>query len=235
MPRGEPMKRFPDSDLAAAIDHAVLKPEAVEADVRAAAALCRRFGCASLCVRPCDVPLAAELLTGSPVAVSTVLSFPHGADAPEIKIAQARRAVADGATEIDMVFNIGRFLSGEFSAARVDVRGVVETAREAGAIVKVILETALIGIDRVAEACEIARDAGADFVKTSTGFSPAGGATPEAVAKMVEIVGDVMGVKASGGIRTRALAETYLRLGASRLGTASTATLLEGKMSDKNG
>lgn len=221
------MRTYTVQDVASKIDHAVLKPEQTEADVREDAAMCIARGVASLCVRPCDVALAAELLQDSPVMVSCVLSFPHGADTTPSKVFQARQAIADGVQEIDMVMNIGQFLSGNFDFVRDDIKAVVDTAHASGIKVKVIQESAYLTLEQVALACELSLEAGADFVKTSTGFAPSS-ATPEIIAVMVKTVGGKMGIKASGGIRTWEQAIGYLEQGASRLGIGATAAVLDG-------
>lgn len=213
--------------VAATIDHAVLKPNQTEQDVRSNAQLCIRYGVASMCVRPCDVQLAAALLNNSNVLVSTVLSFPHGADTTSVKAAQARQAVSDGAREIDMVMNIGAFLSGKHDAVRKDIQAVVEIAHADNATVKVIQESCFLTLEEVATACKLSLEAGADFVKTSTGFGPSA-ATPEIIDIMVKAVGGKMGVKASGGIRTWEQAVGFLKQGATRLGIGATETVLHG-------
>lgn len=221
------MQKYTVEHVAATIDHAVLKPDQTEAEVRAAAARAIQYGLASLCVRPCDVSLAAGLLATSSVKTSCVLSFPHGADTSATKVFQAQQAIADGVEEIDMVMNLGRFFSGRYDDVRDDIRAVVETAHAADVIVKVILETGYLSSAQIVRACELARAGGADFVKTSTGFAPVS-ATPSAVKIMVETVGATMGVKASGGIRTWEQAVGYLQQGATRLGMGATETVLSG-------
>lgn len=220
-------------DVASTIDHAVLKPNQTESDLRADAAMCLKYGVASMCVRPCDIPLAAELLRNSDVRVSTVLSFPHGADATPIKAAQAARAIEDGVHEIDMVMNIGQFLSGNMDKVRADIQAVVEVAHSSNVLVKVIQESCFLTLEQVAEACKLSQEAGADFVKTSTGFGPSS-ATPEIIDVMVRTVGGKMGVKASGGIRTWDQAVGYLEQGATRLGIGATETVLRGGVSDSD-
>jgi len=216
--------------VAGTIDHAVLKPNQTESDVRAQAALCMRLGVASMCVRPCDIPLAVDLLNQSNVVVSCVLSFPHGADSTAVKAVQAEQAVRDGVREIDMVMNIGQFLSGNYDGVRTDIEAVVDVAHQHDVLVKVIQESCYLSLDDVARACELSLDAGADFVKTSTGFGPSS-ATPEIIDVMVKTVGGKMGIKASGGIRTWDQAVGYLNQGATRLGIGATETVLSGKLS----
>lgn len=221
------VKRYTRREIAAAIDHAVLKPEFTDADLQQHAAMCRANGVFSMCVRPCDVRSAATLLAGSTVKVSCVLSFPHGADTTDTKLFQAKQAIEDGVDEIDMVMNIGKFMSGDVDYVKSEVGAVVETAHEQGVLVKVILETGFLTPGQIAQACEICREAGADFVKTSTGFGP-GSATHEAVAVMIKAAGDKMKVKASGGIRTWDDAVAFLEQGVERLGVGSTAAVLDG-------
>jgi deoxyribose-phosphate aldolase len=205
--------------VARTIDHAALKPNLTDADIIEACELGKRHGVASVCVRPTDVVLAAKQLAGSGVPASAVIGFPHGAHRPETKALEARLALEDGARELDMVMNVGKFLSGDRDLVRRDIAGVVAEARPRGALVKVILETCYLTVEQVAAACEIARDAGADFVKTSTGFGD-GGATPEVIDVMVRTVGDRLGVKASGGVRSYETAVGYLDQGCKRLGAA---------------
>jgi deoxyribose-phosphate aldolase len=226
-------KTYTRSEVAAAIDHAVLKPDLTVADIERHAAMCAREKVASMCVRPCDVALAARLLKGSGVMVSCVLSFPHGADATPVKAFQAKQAVLDGVNEIDMVMNIGRFLSGEYEYVVRDIRAVVEEAHRAGVKVKVIQESGFLSPEQVAKACELSLEAGADFVKTSTGFGP-GSATPEIIAVMLRAVGGKMKVKPSGGIRTWETAVGYLQQGVDRLGVGSTEAVLNGKPTSEN-
>jgi deoxyribose-phosphate aldolase len=225
------MGKYTIQEVAATIDHAVLKPDQTEADVRENAAMCIERGVASMCVRPCDIQLAAELLKGSDVKVSCVLSFPHGADTTATKVFQARQSIADGAEEIDMVMNIGQFLSGHHDVARADIKAVVDVAHASDVIVKVIQESCFLTLDQVAKACTLSLEAGADFVKTSTGFGPSS-ATPEIIDVMVKTVGGKMGIKASGGIRTWEQAVGYLEQGATRLGIGSTAAVLDGGVAD---
>ena len=218
---------YTQADVAATVDHAVLKPELTANDVRDAAEMCRARGVCALCVRPGDVALARDVLAGSATKVCAVIGFPHGANRKETKALEARLALEDGAVELDMVMNVGQFLSGHHEVVQQDIEVVVAEAHAANAIVKVILETCLLTKEQIAEACHIARRAGADFVKTSTGFS-SGGATPEAIAVMIETVGTSMQVKASGGIRDWAGAVAYLEQGCTRLGIGSTETVLDG-------
>jgi deoxyribose-phosphate aldolase len=218
---------YTEKEVAATIDHAVLKPDQTEQDLRTNAAMCIERGVASMCVRPCDIKLATELLKDSPVMVSCVLSFPHGADTTAVKEFQAKQAIDDGVQEIDMVMNIGQFLSGNHDAVREDIKAVVDAAHRAGVVVKVIQESCYLTLEQVAKACELAFEAGADFVKTSTGFGPSS-ATPEIIGVMLKTVGDRMKVKASGGIRDWPTAVAYLEQGVARLGIGASATVLDG-------
>jgi len=218
------------ADVARTLDHAVLKPQQTDADLAAAAAMCRQRGVGCLCVRSSDVLQAASLLAGSDVAVAGVIGFPHGGFVPAVKAAEAVQAIADGATELDMVMQIGAFLSGRHDDVQADIAAVVAAAKPAGAIVKVIFETCYLTADQTAAACRLAEAAGADFVKTSTGFGSAG-ATPEAVAVMLETVGDRLGVKASGGIRDWLTCVNYLNMGCRRIGVGDAAGLLDSRMS----
>ncbi len=226
------MKRYSVSEMASFIDHAVLKPDQTEADIREAAAMCINYGVASMCVRPCDIRLAAAFLHESNVMVSCVLSFPHGADSIATKVFQTEQAILDGAREIDMVMNIGQFLSEHTDYVMNDIGAVVEMAHAKGVQVKVIQESCFLSLAQVAQACELSLAAGADFVKTSTGFGPSS-ATPEIVEVMVKTVGGKMGIKASGGIRTWEQAEGYLEQGATRLGIGATQTVLDGGVSSE--
>ena len=218
----------PSSDaIASLIDHTVLKPEATEADI---VRICREavdYGFASVCVNPYYVPLVADMLRGSRVLTCTVVGFPLGASMPETKAFEATRAVQDGAQEIDMVINIGALKSARYDWVRHDVEQVVASAHKGSAIVKVIFETALLTDEEKIIACEISRDAGAEFVKTSTGFGP-GGATTDDVALMRRIVGVELGVKASGGIGNRESAAQMIAAGATRIGASAGVRITRG-------
>jgi deoxyribose-phosphate aldolase len=215
-----------DSSIAALIDHTLLKPEATAADIRKVCAEARHYRFASVCVNPYWVRLVAGELAGSPVKVCSVVGFPLGAGATEIKVAETTAAIRDGAQEIDMVLNIGELRAGNHDAVRGDIRAVVETAHAGGAIVKVILETALLSDEQKVAASLIAKESGADFVKTSTGFGPAG-ATPADVALMRRTVGPAIGVKASGGVRTLEDLQTMVGAGANRVGASASVKIVE--------
>lgn len=212
--------------LAAMIDHAVLRPNDGEQKVIDACTVARRERIAAVVVKPFYVPVAADLLRDSGVAVSTVIGFPHGGQPPEVKIATATNALHDGATELDMVVNVGALIDGDRETIEKEVASVVGLAHGQEATVKVILETAYLDDAQKTLAAEIAVACGADFVKTSTGFAPEG-ATVEDVRLLRQIVGDRAGVKAAGGIRTLDDALAMIEAGASRLGTSSTAQILD--------
>ena len=215
-----------DPSIAALIDHTILKPEATRNDVVKICREARQYGFASVCVNPYWVPLVRAELAGSAVKVCTVVGFPLGATSTEAKVAETAVAVRVGATEIDMVINIGALRSGDQDAVRQDIRQVVQTAHEAGAIVKVILETALLDDAQKATACTLAKQAGADFVKTSTGFSTSG-ATAHDVALMRGVVGPGMGIKAAGGIRTLSDLRAMTAAGATRIGASASIKIVE--------
>lgn len=217
----------PDAEgLAAMIDHTALKPETTPQDVERLCEEAAYYGFASVCVNPCYVPLAARLLAGTSVAVCSVVGFPLGASRSSIKARESEAAVADGAHEIDMVLNVGMLKSRHFDYVEADILYVVESVGE-GIITKVILETALLTDEEKVAGCMLARRAGASFVKTSTGFSK-GGATVADVALMRRVVGDSMGVKAAGGIRTAADARAMIAAGANRIGASSSVAIVGG-------
>ena len=218
---------FTREQVAKTIDHAVLKQFATDQDVIDGCTMCDERGVASMCVRPTDVALTAKELKDSSVDVSMVVGFPHGCNRPEVKALEAKLAIEDGAVELDMVMNIGKFLSGDYDFVQKDIEAVVAEARKADVIVKVILETCYLSPEQIVKACKISESAGADYVKTSTGFG-AGPATPETIGIMIETVGDTMGVKASGGVRSWETAVGYLEQGCKRLGVGSTEKVLDG-------
>jgi deoxyribose-phosphate aldolase len=210
--------------LARILDHSVLKPEASEADVRDGAALVERLGIAFYCVQPAYVPLAVTLLRGVDARVAAVIGFPHGCERTPAKVVAAQIAVDDGARELDMVLHVGALKNGAHAAVQADITAVVRAAP--GIPVKVILETAALTDDEKRIACRLTRDAGAAFVKTSTGFHPAGGATAADVRLMRAEVGPDFGIKASGGIRTLADVRTMIEAGANRIGTSASEAIL---------
>lgn len=206
------------ANLAAYIDHTLLKPEATEKDILKLTAEAAQYHFASVCINPYWVKLATRELAGTGVKVCTVIGFPLGATTAETKAFETKKAIGDGADEIDMVINIGALKSGNTEAVEADIRAVVEAAQ--GKLVKVIIETCLLTNEEKELACRLAVKAGAHFVKTSTGFST-GGATIEDVKLMRQTVGDKAGVKASGGIHTKAEAEAMIEAGATRIGASS--------------
>jgi deoxyribose-phosphate aldolase len=212
-------------ELAARIDHAVLKPNAAERDVIEGCAIARRERIASVCVKPFYVTKCVKLLQGTSVATSTVIGFPHGGQSPEVKIAAATTALHDGATELDMVINIGALLDDDYVTIEREIASVVGLAHGQEALVKVILETSYLDDPHKVIAARIAAASGADYVKTSTGFAPEG-ATVEDVRLLKRVVGEHVGVKASGGIRTLDEALALISAGADRLGTSATKEIL---------
>ena len=217
------MPTITERALAATIDHAILKPELTRTDVDAELDIAAEWKVFSVCVRPSDIPHAVERLAGSGVAVGTVIGFPHGTTSTAAKVAEVRQALADGASEFDMVINIGALRSGFDDAVAADIAAVVEAA--SGRVTKVILETALLDDEQIARGSRLTERGGADFVKTSTGFA-GGGATAEHVRLMRDNVGEGVQVKASGGVRSYADALAMLDAGATRLGTSGSAVIL---------
>jgi deoxyribose-phosphate aldolase len=217
-----------DLDIAAKIDHTLLKPDATPDQIAQLCYEAGKYGFASVCINPGHVKLCADLLRGSNVKVCTVIGFPLGATSPEAKVYETETALRDGATEIDMVINIGALKGGDYTWVARDIRGVVETAHNAGAVVKVIIETSLLTDEEKVTACLLAKQAGADYVKTSTGFA-GGGATVEDVALMRRVVGPEMGVKASGGVRTFEEARSMVQAGATRIGASAGVKIVQGE------
>jgi deoxyribose-phosphate aldolase len=210
----------PEQRIAAMIDHTLLKPDATPDQIAQLCYEARKYGFASVCVNPSHVKLCAELLKNSDVKVCTVIGFPLGATSPDVKAFEAGDAIDDGAAEIDMVINIGALKVRDYDLVAKDIAGVVRVAHGRGALVKVILETTLLSREEKIAACLISKEAGADFVKTSTGFG-GGGATVEDVMLMREIVGPDMGVKASGGVSDFADAQKMIAAGATRIGASA--------------
>jgi deoxyribose-phosphate aldolase len=206
-------------EIARLIDHTLLKPDATRAQIETLCAEAREHGFATVCVNPTWVPLCARLLRGSETRVCTVVGFPLGATLPEVKAFEAARVVDEGACEVDMVMNVGALKSGDYRAVERDVAGVVAASHRGGALVKVIIETALLSDDEKVKACVVVRAAGAEFVKTSTGFASSG-ATPEDVALMRRVVGPDVGVKAAGGVKDLKSAQAMLQAGADRIGAS---------------
>lgn len=224
------MRRYDRESVAARVDHTLLKPEATEADVVALLGEAEELGVFAVCVSPNMVATATSFRRAD-YEIASVVGFPSGKHVSAIKAEEARLAVAAGASEIDMVIDVGSALEGDFDAVTADIATVFD-AIPSETVLKVILESAVLialsGEQRLVDLCKIARDAGADFVKTSTGFHPSGGASVRAVELMANAVGDRMGVKASGGIRTADDAVAMLNAGATRLGLSGTRAVLDG-------
>ncbi len=234
LPRTAPDPLPKGRELARYIDHTLLKPEATAEQIERLCREAREHGFAAVCVNPAWVSLARERLEGSGVRICTVVGFPLGATAPEVKVFEAQRAIQAGACEIDMVLAIGALKGRQYGWVREEIEAVAQVCHRAGAELKVILETALLSDEEKAVACALAAEAGADYVKTSTGFGP-GGATVEDVALMRRIVGDALGVKAAGGIRTLEAALAMLEAGASRIGASAGVRLVEEALAREEG
>ncbi|MEJ2556835.1 MAG: deoxyribose-phosphate aldolase [Anaerolineae bacterium] len=215
-----------DGDIARFIDHTLLKPDATQAQIAQLCHEARQYHFAAVCVNPTHIKLCADLLKGSDVAVCTVVGFPLGATPPEVKAYEAQQAIEDGATEVDMVINIGALKGEEYELVERDIAMVTRTCHNNGALCKVIIEAALLTDQEKIRACELAKKAGADYVKTSTGFGP-GGATVADVALMRRVVGPGMGVKAAGGIRSYADAKGMVEAGATRIGASAGVRIVQ--------
>ena len=213
-------------EIARLIDHTLLKPEAVPSQIERLCKEAREYSFATVCVNPVYVERAAALLAESQVGVCGVIAFPLGATTTAIKVAEARQVLADGAREVDMVLHVGALKAGDHARVQDDIAAVAAACHVGGALLKVILETALLNDEEKIAACRLAVAAGADFVKTSTGFSSAG-ATIEDVQLMRRIVGPKVGVKAAGGIRTYADALAMIQAGANRIGASASVTIIE--------
>jgi len=216
-----------DVSLARMIDHTLLKPDATSDKIAQLCFEARKYHFASVCVNPTHVKLCADLLRGSDVKVCTVIGFPLGATSTEVKVFETRNALENGATEIDMVLNIGALKAGETELVARDIREVVSVVHAAGALVKVIIETALLTDEEKVVACLLAKEAGADYVKTSTGFS-GGGATVHDIELMRKTVGPTIGVKASGGIHSHEDAAALVAAGATRIGASAGVKIIQG-------
>lgn len=221
-------REFPDKikNINKKIDHTLLRADASQEDIKLLCGEALKYGFYSVCVNSCHIQYALTLLTGSDVQVCTVAGFPLGASDATSKVGEVMNACELGATEVDMVMNIGAFLEGRDDFVRDEIRRAAEIIYEYDGILKIIIETCLLNDEEIVRACKLARQGNADFVKTSTGFST-GGATPHDVALMRRTVGHDMGVKASGGIKTPADAEALLAAGADRLGCSSSAAIME--------
>lgn len=221
-----------NNELSKFIDHTVLKAETSEKAVEKVCKEALEYKFASVCINPCNVKLASKLLEGSKVKVCTVIGFPLGANTSKVKAFETEDAIANGAHEVDMVINIGKLKDKDYDYVREDIKAVVNAAK-GKALTKVIIETCLLTDEEKVKACELAKEAGADFVKTSTGFST-GGATPADIKLMRETVGPEMGVKASGGVRNIDDAEAVIKNGATRIGASSSIDIVEGRTSKSN-
>lgn len=216
------------ADLARMIDHTLLKPEATPGEVQTLCEEAKKYTFASVCINAGYVPLCARLLRGTPVRVCTVIGFPLGATSSAAKTFEAEQAIRDGAQEVDMVINVGMLKAGDVQYVERDIAGVVNAAKRHRVLTKVIIETALLTDEEKVKACLLARKAGADFVKTSTGFAK-GGATAGDIALMRRVVGTTMGVKASGGVRSREDALTMVASGADRIGASASVRIVGGE------
>ena len=215
-----------DGRVSHLIDHTLLKPDATQDQVAQLCYEAKKYSFASVCVNPSHVKLCADLLKDTGVVVCTVIGFPLGATSTETKAFEAQKALRDGATEVDMVINVGGLKSHDYELVERDIAAVARTVHAGGAILKVIIEAALLTDEEKVAACQLAKVAGADFVKTSTGFGP-GGATAEDVALMRRVVGSGMGVKASGGIRSYADVKKMIAAGASRIGASASVKIAQ--------
>ncbi len=215
-----------ERDIAKAIDHSLLRPELDDAFIEEGCRLAAEYDVASVCVRPADVARAAAFLAGTDVRVGTVVGFPHGNQRTDVKVFETRRAVADGATEIDMVIQIGALRSGRDGDVQADIKAVVEAAHAGGAIVKVIFENAYLTDEEKIRACRLTEAAGAEFVKTSTGFAPTG-ATQDDLRLMRANTSPHIQVKAAGGVRTLDALLEVMALGTTRIGATATAAIID--------
>ena len=215
-----------DGSMGHMIDHTLLKPDATHDQIAQLCYEARKYSFASVCINPTNVKLCAELLKDSGVPVCTVVGFPLGATPTEVKVFEAQQAIRDGASEVDMVINVGALKSKDYELAERDIASIARACHAGNAILKVIIEAALLSDEEKVIACQLAKVAGADFVKTSTGFGP-GGATLEDVALMRRVVGPSMGVKAAGGIRSYADAQKMIAAGASRIGASASVKIMQ--------
>ncbi|UCG49972.1 MAG: deoxyribose-phosphate aldolase [Phycisphaerales bacterium] len=214
------------SDIAKMIDHSLLRPELTQQDIRRGCDIAKKYKVATVCCAPSEVAQVAQLLKGSGVKTTTVIGFPHGYSKTQTKVFEAEQAIRDGAVELDMVLNIGRLLSGDYDYVSNDIRQVVELAHRSGVLVKVILENHYLTDEQKKTACRICEEAGADFVKTSTGFA-GGGATLEDLRLMRESVSQKVQVKAAGGVRDLQMALKVREVGCTRFGATKTETIME--------
>ncbi|MEQ6049461.1 deoxyribose-phosphate aldolase [Lysinibacillus capsici] len=221
-----------EKNFARMIDHTLLKAEATKEQIEKLCAEAKQFNFASVCVNPTWVKRSSELLQGTDVLVCTVIGFPLGANTPAVKAFEAKDAIANGAKEVDMVINIGELKDKNYDLVQADIAAVVEAAKDS-ALVKVIIESCLLTDEEKVKACELAVAAGADYVKTSTGFST-GGATAEDIALMRKTVGPELGVKASGGVRSLEDMKKMVEAGATRIGASSGVAIMNGLIADSN-
>ena len=222
-----------DRNVAGMIDHTLLKPEATPDEIKKLCMEAKDYSFASVCINPCYVSLCSELLRGTGVKVCTVIGFPLGSTTTEVKQYETEQSIKNGANEVDMVINVGQLKQGNYDYVEKDVKAVVSTARRHNVLSKVIFETALLTDEEKVRAALICKKAGADFVKTSTGFSR-GGATVGDVALMKYVVGSAIGVKAAGGIRSKEDAEAMIASGADRIGASASVKIVSGEKSDSN-
>lgn len=220
------MTKVTAHDIAKMIDHSLLKPTMTKQDVIEGCAIAKKYDTASVCVKPCDVELSAELLKGTNVHISTVIGFPHGSNLTSVKVYEAEKALAQECTELDMVLNIGRLIGGDYDYVKSDIKAVCVVAHAKGAIVKVILENAYLNDELIEKSCKLCEKAGADFVKTSTGYAPSG-ATLHDLRIMRASVSDKVGLKAAGGVRTLEAALKVRAVGGSRFGCTVTEKIVE--------
>ena len=213
-------------DIAKMIDHSLLNPAFSDHDIRMGCELAKEYDVATVCVRPTDLKLAADILKGTDVLATTVIGFPHGSNRTDVKVFEAEQAISDGALELDMVLNIGKLLSGEYEYVKQDIKAVCDCAHKRGVIVKVIFENCYLTDEQKIAACKLCDEAGADFVKTSTGYG-AGGATVADLALMRANTKAETGVKAAGGVRTLNGALAVRKLGGTRFGATATKAILE--------
>ena len=213
-------------EIAKMIDHSLLKPEMTRQEVVGGCLLAKEYDCATVCVKPCDVVLAEETLRGSDVLVSTVIGFPHGSNLTAVKLVETEIAIAQGCKELDMVLNIGRLKSGDYDLVEEDIRAVCETAHRHGVIVKVIFENFYLSDEEKKVACELSERAGADFVKTSTGYA-GGGATIHDLKLMRANCSESVAIKAAGGVRTLDAALAVRAVGCVRFGATTTKKIVE--------
>ncbi|MGD8603744.1 MAG: deoxyribose-phosphate aldolase [Anaerolineales bacterium] len=225
---------LPEEHLAHMIDHTLLKPDASQDEIAQLCYEARKYHFASVCVNPSYVKLCSDLLKGSDVVVCTVVGFPLGATPTEVKVFETQQALREGATEVDMVINVGAIKSRDYELVERDIASVANACHAGNSLLKVIIEAALLTDEEKVAACQLAKVAGADFVKTSTGFGP-GGATPEDVALMRKVVGPSMGVKAAGGIRSYEDAQKMIAAGASRIGASASVKIIHGEEGSDKG